>query len=278
MISASHPSLQTDYSSGSFVENHQLNLSSHSRKIHHPIPHPPTHTHKKYAFLEATMKTSSLLWLTSLAVLTSGAALSKRAHETPEQFADNTAAFVKQGLCRSYISAHTKTDAQIDSTCTETCNTQPRPWGCLGSAQGSGIPTDLDPAGDEWITGKCLCEIPLAEEIFDLVVQALPVLGQALEAFVDVLCAAFFNVLAEVVLDVIPEVKAVTSAWSAAIKGAKTFAENGLEAVDYQKWIEDGCGDGPWVQNVNEIFDTLSGVKDDLGKSAGCLKKGGLCS
>ncbi|KAI1333740.1 hypothetical protein F5Y15DRAFT_430400 [Xylariaceae sp. FL0016] len=222
----------------------------------------------------------TLYLLTSLTItppLAASSVLQRRiSQETQEEFDQTTASFTKSGSCRSYFDARDKTISQAITICQPTCAAQGFPSqqaGCLGSAEGPGIPESLDPDGDRWIAGVCECDVPIANEIAALVIEALPVIGD----IVGVACAVIFNVLAEAVLDAIPDAKGLTAAWRALIKGAKGMAENGLDSSDYQSWIFDACGGGPWVNNVNQIFDTLSGAGGDSVMGVGCRRPDKKC-
>ncbi|KAI1264764.1 hypothetical protein F5Y18DRAFT_389989 [Xylariaceae sp. FL1019] len=99
------------------------------------------------------------------------------------------------------------------------------------------------------------------------------IIGDALEVVFGTACAIILNIIAEVVQDVtIPEGKALTMGWRVLIQGAKTFKDNELDSLDYQNWISDACGGGPWVDNVNQAFDFLGGVSDDIQEGLGDLR------
>ncbi|KAI0146341.1 hypothetical protein GGR57DRAFT_516779, partial [Xylariaceae sp. FL1272] len=162
----------------------------------------------------------------------------------------------------SYIIAKQKTFSTYEALCEKTCGSSPKPWACEGSAELKGVPTSIDPDGDEFVGAACKCEVPLANEIADLVMEALPIIGDALEAVFGTTCAIILNIIAEVVQDVaLPEGKALTVGWRVLIEGAKTFKDNELGALDYQNWISSACGGGTWVDNVNEAFDFLGGER-----------------
>lgn len=56
-----------------------------------------------------------------------------------------------------------------------------------------------------------------------------------------------------------------------AIQGAKTFAENRLQAVDFfEDWVGKICGVPDWDDN---LWSALLGEPESLGRSVGCLRK-----
>jgi len=97
--------------------------------------------------------------------------------------------------------------------------------------------------------------------------------AQGLEKIDNVICAiwveAFKDVL-EVGINFIPGGEVLTVA-GRAVEGAKTFAENGLEAADFfDNWVGSACGLPDW--NF-DLWTALLGGPDSLGTSVGCLRK-----
>jgi hypothetical protein len=97
--------------------------------------------------------------------------------------------------------------------------------------------------------------------------------AQGLEKIDNVICAiwveAFKDVL-EVGINFIPGGEVLTVA-GRAVQGAKTFAENGLEAADFfDNWVGSACGLPEW--NF-DLWTALLGGPDSLGTSVGCLRK-----
>lgn len=98
-------------------------------------------------------------------------------------------------------------------------------------------------------------------------------MAQGLEKIDNVICAiwveAFKDVL-EVGINFIPGGEVLTVA-GRAVQGAKTFAENGLEAADFfDNWVGSACGLPDW--NF-DLWTALLGGPDSLGTSVGCLRK-----
>lgn len=98
-------------------------------------------------------------------------------------------------------------------------------------------------------------------------------MAQGLEKIDNVICAiwveAFKDVL-EVGINFIPGGEVLTVA-GRAVEGAKTFAENGLEAADFfDNWVGSACGLPDW--NF-DLWTALLGGPDSLGTSVGCLRK-----
>ncbi|KAL0932163.1 uncharacterized protein CTRU02_213116 [Colletotrichum truncatum] len=144
-------------------------------------------------------------------------------------------------------------------------------YGC----KGSGIPREKwdksliykDEAGNEWVPGKCECNFEIAEEILGIVVEAL-------ENVDKIICAAMlesFNTILQVgITAVVPGAPAVR----AAVTGAKTFLENGLDAASFfGNWVGKACDVPSWDFDLFAVFNPLTNAPDSIGKSKGCLKK-----
>lgn len=98
-------------------------------------------------------------------------------------------------------------------------------------------------------------------------------MAQGLEKIDNLLCAIWveaFKDILEVGINFIPGGEVLTVA-GRAVQGAKTFAENGLEAADFfDNWVGDACGVPDW--NF-DLWTALLGGPDSLGTSVGCLRK-----
>lgn len=106
----------------------------------------------------------------------------------------------------------------------------------------------------------------VATGIFDAVAQGLGKIDK-------VICAVWvetFKDILDVGINFIPGGEVLTVA-GRAVQGAKTFAENGLEAADFfDNWVGDACGVPDW--NF-DLWTALLGGPDSLGTSVGCLRK-----
>ncbi|KAI0843536.1 hypothetical protein F5Y06DRAFT_255221 [Hypoxylon sp. FL0890] len=199
----------------------------------------------------------------------------------PRSDADTIASFGRQGLCLSYFSTG-PTDKEL-APCKIFCPTQdpnsdPNAVGC----KGPGIAQDqLDPStvfkdddGNAYTPGTCVCDLSAAGAFLDVVVQALSKLD-------NVICAVVLSAIVTLLEEGIDAVPAGSSieAVKKAVEGAKTFVENGLDAVSYfGNWIGDSCGVSDFNFNLDDVFDGLSAEPDSLGVSKGCFKSNGVCN
>lgn len=98
-------------------------------------------------------------------------------------------------------------------------------------------------------------------------------MARGLEKIDNIICAVWvetFKNILEVGINFIPGGEVLTVA-GRAVQGAKTFAENGLEAADFfDNWVGDACGVPDW--NF-DLWTALLGGPDSLGTSVGCLRK-----
>lgn len=62
------------------------------------------------------------------------------------------------------------------------------------------------------------------------------------------------------------------------MEGAKTFAENGLDALDYfPDYVGKICDISDFNFDINGVFDQLTEQPDDIGVSMGCFRKDKAC-
>ncbi|KAI1373844.1 hypothetical protein F4677DRAFT_428431 [Hypoxylon crocopeplum] len=223
------------------------------------------------------MKPTSVLSNLSAFVLV-GTIGSSTAAVLPRNDADTIANFGRIGICMSYFGAG---DTQKElAPCSTWCPTQdpnsdPNGVGC----KGPGVPQDqIDPSviekdddGNLWTAGTCVCKLEIAEAIIDVVIQALSQLD-------NVLCAVVLTAVTTLVeqgLDAVPGGASI-AAVEKAVEGAKTFAENGLDAVSFfGDWIGGSCNIHDFSFNLDDIFQGLTDASDAIGESKGCLKKAG---
>ncbi|KAK1672326.1 hypothetical protein BDP55DRAFT_731558 [Colletotrichum godetiae] len=143
-------------------------------------------------------------------------------------------------------------------------------YGCDGTSyQGKHIDASLiqkDADGYQWVPAKCFCDLKVAEELLNIVVEGLTILDK-------IICAAMleaFQSIIEVGISFIPGGAALNGA-RAAVQGAKTFAENGLEAASFfGDWVGPACGVHNWKF---DLFGALVNAPDSMGVSNGCHKK-----
>ncbi|OTA52519.1 hypothetical protein K449DRAFT_440698 [Hypoxylon sp. EC38] len=225
------------------------------------------------------MKTSMLFSYLSTVILI-GTDVSNAAALLPRSDADTIASFGRQGLCLSYFGAG-PTDKEL-APCKIFCPTQdpnsdPNAVGC----KGPGIAQDqLDPStvfkdddGNAYTPGTCVCDLSAAGAFLDVVIQALSELD-------NVLCAVVLSAITTLVeagLSAVPGATAVQAA-KKAVEGAKTFSENGLDAVSYfGTWIGNSCGISDFNFNLEDTFTSLTTQPDSVGVSKGCFKSSGVC-
>ncbi|KAH8679575.1 hypothetical protein BGZ60DRAFT_561138 [Tricladium varicosporioides] len=189
------------------------------------------------------------------------------------EFDRETTSFKGSGLCRYYNKATWKTHDGITLTCTPKCGDlakavkdtgKTQSAGCLGN--GDTLPYQPDPDGDMFQMGKCICDMPLADEIADLVIEALPAIAQ-------IGCEILFKSL-DLVLELgamaIPGAAEMDVGMRAAITGAKTMLENGQDASTFLQWILHPCGAASkYTEDIDKIFDPLSAVSDSIVKGNG---------
>ncbi|KAL7623816.1 hypothetical protein AAE478_005371 [Parahypoxylon ruwenzoriense] len=196
----------------------------------------------------------------------------------PRSDADTIANFGRIGICLSYF-ADGNREKEL-APCSIFCPKQnpgsdPNAVGC----KGPGIPRDkIDPSiiekdddGNEFTPGECICDLEAAGVILDVVIQALSELD-------NIICAVILSAITTLVesgIDALPGGAQVTAA-KKAVEGAKTFAENGLNAVSFfGNWIGATCGVSGFSFSLDDVFDGLSDAPDSVGESRGCFKKGG---
>ncbi|KAL3292680.1 class V chitinase chi100 [Colletotrichum asianum] len=126
--------------------------------------------------------------------------------------------------------------------------------------KGDGVPREnyvesliyKDEDGKEWVAGTCECNFEIAEEIFDVVVEALEGLKEAFCAVMLESC----NIILQSGVMAIPGGPFLRTA----VQGAKTFVEN-------------ACGIPSWDFDLFAVFNPLANAPDSLGESKGCLRK-----
>ncbi|KAJ4405030.1 hypothetical protein N0V82_010392 [Gnomoniopsis sp. IMI 355080] len=191
------------------------------------------------------------------------------------------ASYARQGLCMFYF-GNQKNETQELASCTTYCSTQNS-----SDATGCSLPNvdtaDLDPSivykdesGYEYTPGECFCSAGIATALFDIIAKGLSQLDNVICA---VMVSAFESVI-EIGLDLTPEAwaekvgkTAAEDAMKAAVKGAKSFKENGGKAEDvFTNWIGDACGIPSFSFSLDDMFTNLLGASSDWGESIGCKK------
>ncbi|KAK1726785.1 uncharacterized protein BDZ83DRAFT_772939 [Colletotrichum acutatum] len=181
------------------------------------------------------------------------------------------AIYESTGQCFHYVSAEQNRDKSV-ALCQQWCkkNSDSDSYGCDGTPyQGKHIDASLiqkDADGNQWVPAKCFCDLKVAEELLNIVVEGLAILDK-------IICAAMleaFQSIIDVGINFIPGGAALNGA-RAAVQGAKTFAENGLEAASFfGDWVGPACGVRDWKF---DLFGALVNAPDSMGVSTGCHKK-----
>ncbi|KAG8625087.1 hypothetical protein KVT40_006838 [Elsinoe batatas] len=210
-----------------------------------------------------------LSWSTDFAV--DAFSIGRRADkQSKETFDQETKAFEKEGLCRSY-----EGNGDTLSTCKVYCN-QPSNITCYGGVEVNGKKTYYyDPDGQPWIIGKCECKVPeIAVFLATEVLEAMPLVA-------GIGCTLLFGAL-QMVIDidttVIPGGAAVKGVENG-VQAAKTLVENGNDAAGFTGWFSKVCNptNSDEVARINadvgKFFDPLAAAADYIGVGAGCVLK-----
>lgn len=127
-------------------------------------------------------------------------------------------------------------------------------------------PQYRDDDGNPWAPGKCFCDLEIAKALLDVVMEGLEELEQPI-------CLVMLSVLKSILdvgIDFAPTGNFLKAA-KAAVQGAKTFSENGLEVGSFfGNWVGPACGKQDWSF---DMFGALLNMPDSMGTSTGCHKK-----
>lgn len=88
-----------------------------------------------------------------------------------------------------------------------------------------------------------------------------------------VLCSTMLSALTTAAEIALTGIFPAGAAAKAAVRGAKTFAENGLDAVSFGGWVGSACGLPDFHFDIFDAFTGLVGLPDSEGTSKGCLRK-----
>ncbi|KAL9013592.1 MAG: hypothetical protein Q9180_009002, partial [Flavoplaca navasiana] len=190
-----------------------------------------------------------------------------QARETQQEFEDTTGRYKQSGQCRLYLDSTDKTrDGLV--TCAHRCGDlvgratekdvakSPK---CTTS--GDNVPEILDPEGDRYTPGECVCDVPIVDQMVDETLLPLPVVAdigcptvyQAFDAILDVGAAA------------IPDEEApMDIGMNASIQAAKTISDSGKEADSFLDWFDQPCEVGNYTDVISKIFNPLCEVPDSV--------------
>ncbi|CAI0652579.1 unnamed protein product [Colletotrichum noveboracense] len=215
----------------------------------------------------------SLLFATTSALQASE--ISRR-DEKLDQFYN---AMAKDGTCVIYIDKTVKNDGL--TPCRTFCKEKGQPEDRVGChsdhiPNGEG-PYPRDPDGYEWFPGDCFCaeEIdPVAEAFITPVIEGLAKLD-------EIICGVFVQAVVESInigFALVPgagqAAASARAATKAAVEGAKSFAENSLNPIDFfDGWVKKSCGIDKIELDYDSTFNSLVNAPDSVGTSTGCKRK-----
>ncbi|KAL8887237.1 MAG: hypothetical protein Q9192_006356 [Flavoplaca navasiana] len=185
--------------------------------------------------------------------------------ETQQEFEDTTTRYKQSGLCRLYLDSTDKTRDGL-GTCAHKCGD------LVGRAiekdiskspecttSGDNVPAILDPQGDRYTPGECVCDVPMVNQMVDEILLPLPVVT-------DIGCPIVYRAF-DAILDVgpaaIPDEEApMDIGMNASIQAAKTISDSGKEADSFLDWFDQPCEVGNYTDVISKIFNPLCDAKD----------------
>ncbi|KAI1848010.1 hypothetical protein JX266_006123 [Neoarthrinium moseri] len=182
------------------------------------------------------------------------------------------------GHCFAYVDENNKptdgNDEKSAAPCKEYCSTRGDGTnGCsLFIPKGQKIDPHFiykDDDGKRWTPAKCVCECPFCKELAETIAEGLQKLD-------NIICAAMvsaFTTIVETGIQFVPGGQ-TSLALRAAISGAKSFTENGLNAASFfGDWVGKACGVDNWNFDLTSVYDPLVNAPDSMGTSTGCKKR-----
>ncbi|KAL8830858.1 MAG: hypothetical protein Q9170_005541 [Blastenia crenularia] len=185
--------------------------------------------------------------------------------ETKETFDQVTVNFKQQGQCRVYRESADKKKSELD-TCEPKCGNlvkkamemeNPMSLGCRERSDSIG--EHVDPDGDKYDHGLCVCEIPVASQVVAGAPLNLPVVA---DLGCPILYAAFDTILNDGEKAIPITEPSMDVGMEAAIRAAKTIADSGKRANAFLDWFQYPCGDDKYVNANDKIFVALLQVPD----------------
>ncbi|KAL8916005.1 MAG: hypothetical protein Q9172_006515 [Xanthocarpia lactea] len=185
--------------------------------------------------------------------------------ESQQEFDETTARFKQESLCRHYLDSTDKKKVELN-TCVQKCgdlvgksfeNEDSNSLRC--TSESDNVPEIADPDGDRYTLGKCICEVPMVNQVVDETSLSLPVVA-------DIGCPIIYRAF-DAILDVgaaaIPGVEApMDVGMNASIQAAKTISDSGKEADSFLNWFDQPCDAGNYTDVVSKIFNPLCDVPD----------------
>ncbi|KAL8979476.1 MAG: hypothetical protein Q9205_005198 [Flavoplaca limonia] len=187
-----------------------------------------------------------------------------QARESQQEFEDTTGRYKQSGQCRLYLDSTDKTRGGL-GTCAQKCGDLVGEEDISKSPEcttsGDNVPEILDPEGDRYTPGECVCDVPIVDQMVDETLLPLPVVAdigcpivyQAFDAILDVGAAA------------IPDEEApMDIGMNASIQAAKTISDSGKEADSFLGWFDQPCEVGNYTDVILKIFNPLCEVPDSV--------------
>ncbi|KAL8952482.1 MAG: hypothetical protein Q9222_001623 [Ikaeria aurantiellina] len=183
-----------------------------------------------------------------------------QSRQTLQAFEEDTARFNEQGLCRQYIASTGKQETQLD-TCEPKCGNLLHVASNAGNAsivncivENHGTPGKIDPDGDRYNYGKCVCQVPVKDHLVDGVNMSLPVVA---DIGCPILYGAFDIIL---LLDQPASMREESSkdvGMEAAAQAAKAMVKAGKTPNAFSNWFNPPCDNPKYLDNVAQIFEKL---------------------
>ncbi|KAI5776467.1 hypothetical protein EDC01DRAFT_682450 [Geopyxis carbonaria] len=213
------------------------------------------------------MKFSPLLLAAALPLLVAG-------QETQLEYDQESTSFSQSGLCRAYHSTDRSLLTKGLSTCQTMCGDLVKKAADEGKTNsltcvsgGVGIPLISDPDGNQYTMGACTCDVPILDELVEDVLLALPAIA---EIGCEILFNSFDLVLKIGLLALPGPGEAMDVGMQAGLKAAKTLLQNGKRASSFAQWFWNPCGDSKYTEMVDDLFNPLSSVSDEVMEGNGC--------
>jgi hypothetical protein len=156
--------------------------------------------------------------------------------QSQTDFDEDTAGLSNEGACCVYTTDHDKSFSGITLTYTKMCGNLANESASTDKTMSTSCEelqplsdTTIDPDGDAFTLGECICNIPILDQAVNIVILSLPAIAEiGCEIFTDALSS-----VAELGAAVIPGVDEMTAGMKAAVQAAKTMDDYGQDAGDF---------------------------------------------
>lgn len=198
--------------------------------------------------------------------------------EQEPQYSYDTAGIAKEGCCRVFTTNQFKTRSEMNATCSQKCGNatvmeaKANSNGVLAGTSCVQIqptyPGGIDPDGDPYTMGNCVCNIPLLTHILEEVVIYLPYIA-------DIGCEIMMDALGTVLAvgaQAIPGVgEEMDAGMAAGVTAAKTMSKYGKKASDFLGYINPCGPPNNYTQHIDDIFAPLANVPDSVMTAGKCI-------